>query len=88
MKVYRIYTEDKNSYLIEKLLERHGIDGATIYETTGLWQGKSEASIVIEIIGHDSQDVRARVFALKDDIKRENNQESVLLTISQAEVYF
>lgn len=86
---YRLYTEDKNAGRVISAIADAGIDGATVYETSGIWKGNTEASIVIEILIDESQDKRAAIFALADRIKSMNNQEAAMITIDKnVEVHF
>lgn len=77
MKCFRIYTENKRDGVAERLTAAHFV-GFNITETTGYWQGQREDSIVIEIIAND--DEALKVEALANEIKRELQQEAVLVT--------
>jgi len=46
--LYRLFTENKNYEQIKKLI-RDYFDGATIIKADGIWQGKPEHSLIIEI---------------------------------------
>lgn len=83
MTSYRIYTEDKNSSAVVKMIGEHGFHAATVYMTEGLWNGKTEPSIVIEII-EDGKDKEIRELA--QAIKVFNHQEAVLVTRSSVDV--
>lgn len=54
-------------------------EGYTIFETRGMWQGKGENSVVIEVITEDIQ----QVFAIRDILKERLEQQSILLTIDR-----
>jgi len=77
--VYKLYTEDKSG-LIE-LIARY-FDSATLTYGVGLWQGKTEASRIIEIVG-TLADLQ-KVINLAGDIRVKNNQSCVLVTWSHA----
>ena len=82
--VWRLYTENKGN--LHTLVSRY-FGGATLFPAIGLWQGVSEVSIVIEILGTwaDLQ----RIVWLVGDIKTVNRQQTVLVTyhsVSQLEV--
>jgi len=73
--VYRIYTEAVNLPKIERVLKSY-FPGYTIFQGRGSWKGKSENSLVIEIEGARSTDVRRAA----SKIKAVNRQESVLVS--------
>lgn len=73
--LYRIYTEHKAN--LPAIVARY-FDGATIYQTIGLWQGQTEIGAVVDIIARPSD--RARMVILARDIRDTNGQSSVLLT--------
>lgn len=73
--LYRIYTEHKAN--LPAIVARY-FDGATIYQTIGLWQGQTEIGAVVDIIARPSD--RARMVSLARDIRDTNGQTSVLLT--------
>jgi len=74
---YRMYTQDTNRREIKRIFEPH-FDSYTFFETQGVWNGKSEKSLCIEIIG-DERDLDI-LQAIGQDIKLHNNQEAVLIT--------
>lgn len=79
MKLYRILTENKNYQGIIAQLQLRGID-ATIIQSNGLWQGKAEKSIVIEILrwpnnNHDTSNIESFIYWLK----KHNKQDKILL---------
>lgn len=47
--LYRIFTQNKNKKYICQLVSE-SVDGFTIYETIGFWQGKKEKALCIEIM--------------------------------------
>ena len=89
MKLYRVITENKNYQDILIYLMEHKLD-ATIIQANGLWQGKAEKSIVIEIVlcdesvGRTSEVVEKLVYF----IKKHNKQDKVLLQILNADILY
>jgi hypothetical protein len=73
--VYRIYTERINYPEIVERVSRY-FDGATFTQTTGLWQGKLEESVVIELWTQDSALVRG----LACSLQTLNKQDTVAVT--------
>ena len=84
MKVYRIYTEwntNLNSYTSEHLT------GFTIYDATGYWLGEPERSAIIEIVDtNNNPKLGETVTRLAQIIRFQNRQESVLVTVHEANV--
>jgi hypothetical protein len=72
--MYRLLTEDLRRGRIMKIVSQY-VNGATIYPVTGLWKGKLENSLAIELSNVDKESVSDIV----RDIKIENHQESVLV---------
>ncbi len=88
MKLYRIYTENKNKAEIIDILKV--LDGFTILEATGYWLGSQpyflvEASLVIERLGYDDKELINRI---AEEIKSLNQQESVIVTCQDVEAEF
>lgn len=83
MQMYQIYTERKNEQGIRTILNQY-FPGYTILEALGMWKGVSEASMVIIIVTEEPQLVQAAA----EDIKRMNEQESVLIVSTPATVTF
>jgi hypothetical protein len=89
MTLYKIYVglTDKNgkpltSISVENIVKYSGIiQGATLYKTTGYWQGKEEFSIIIETTS-------PKAYELARELKIALNQESVLLTIQSVDVQY
>lgn len=73
--VYRIYTETRDNLV--QLVSRY-FEGATLYSAVGLWEGQTEPSTTVEIIGVPSD--RTRVLQLARAILQVNAQSSVLVT--------
>jgi hypothetical protein len=84
MKCFRIYTENKRDGVAERLTAAH-FDGFNITETTGYWKGQREDSIVIEIIAPGSDSLK--VEALAGELRRELQQEAVLVTATEIESF-
>jgi hypothetical protein len=81
MKVYRIYTENKNLGAIKKNLSKT-FEGYTIIKTSGIWKGKEEESIIIEIVSSNPNEL-SYIQAFAETIKRFNQQDSVLITANE-----
>ncbi|MDO8632239.1 MAG: hypothetical protein Q7R41_17280 [Phycisphaerales bacterium] len=97
MTIWKLYTERRDN--LTEIVARH-FDGATLTPATGLWRGKTEASMVIEIIEDDPgipenppytlggrRNSADRIAALARDIATTNAQESVLVSRSPAVVF-
>jgi hypothetical protein len=83
MKLYRICTENINRDKIELLLKSY-VDGFTIIEGTGYWQGQREASLIVEIAGEQSY-LHTVVRQVAKGIKLMNKQEAVLVQSFEGE---
>lgn len=81
---FRIYTED-TLQPFAPFLQRFGFDGATIYSATGVWQGTTERSAVLEIIAPYAR--RVDVVRMAAAIAAEHNQTAVLLTWANARTH-
>ena len=77
MALYRILTEDINPLKTEKTIElvNKFFGGFTLIKGIGYWQEKPENCLIFEIQTDDKKDV----FWLANQIKLQNNQESVLI---------
>jgi len=73
--LYRIFTEDKNTESLEKLLNKY-YEGFTLVKATGFWRLQKENSLIIEIITDDAE---AIINKLAKDVKELNQQEAVLI---------
>ena len=80
-KTFKIYTEDKEKTWIKELLS-NTFSGCTILYALGLWRGKEENALCIEIITHN----KSLVKEVSQKIKRHNQQATVLYTEIQTEV--
>lgn len=76
MKLYRLYTENKNLEGIKKILNR-AFESYTLLEGVGVWKGVEEKSLIIEISSRISQNYFDLV---AEDIKELNEQNAVLVT--------
>jgi len=76
--LYRLYTEHQTEVALATCISAL-FSGATIYPARGLWDGHSEDSAVIEILG--SHDDRAKVFQLARNLRETFTQTSVLVSI-------
>jgi hypothetical protein len=83
VKLYRICTENMNRDEVEKLVSSY-VEGFTILEATGYWQGQRESSLVIEIAGDSYLHRVARDIAKA--IKTMNAQQAVLIQILDGEL--
>ena len=72
--MFRILTEDKNRDGILAILDSY-VDGYTLFYGAGAWKGVRELSVSIDIIGAE----RSTVYAIAEEIKQANAQESVLV---------
>jgi hypothetical protein len=72
--IYRLYTENKNKRDIVRLVAKR-FESFTVQPTLGYYQGKSERSIMIEIVGAPERGMKevARMIAAM------NGQKSVLV---------
>ncbi len=77
MKLYRIYTEDKDREGIRKVTSKL-FTGFTMYPAYGVYNQTTEPALIIEIIGRDED--KDAVRSLAKIIKDRNNQEIVLVT--------
>lgn len=75
MKVFRIYTENKNPERLKELISIC-FDGFTVIKTKGFWKGVPENALLIEIYTENVELIRA----LASAIKKNNKQEAVLVT--------
>lgn len=85
--LYRIYTENRNLYKLQKQLDM-AFDAYTIIECTGSYKGQHEASIIVElIVPHDKllyTDAYVSLFC--DYTKKLNAQECVMVTVSEIQM--
>ena len=81
---YRVYTEDVGD--IEELVRQSNVSACTILRGTGQWEGTTEKSAVIEVVGEDTHDLKLAVWGLCSIIRLENNQQAVMLTSHSVEM--
>jgi hypothetical protein len=86
MKLYRIYTEDKNRENVHHALIEQGLENYTFIEAKGVFEGKSELSLIIEYIGSSLDWIKLKL--VTNDIKQDNQQQCVLLTSQDIGVEF
>jgi hypothetical protein len=90
MKLYRVITENKNYQDIIAYLMEHKLD-ATIIQANGLWQGRAEKSIVIELAecteAKWQNPMCNEVEKLVYFIKKNNKQDKVMLQEINAELW-
>ena len=85
MKIYRICTEAKNPRTIAKLAGEM-FKGCSIWRGEGYWQGKSEASLMVEVFSE--LDLLPTVKAFARYIKKLNAQEAVLIQVIKCQGEF
>ena len=73
--LYRIYTENKNFDDVIRIAGCY-FDGFTVLTGKGFWQGESEDSLILEVIG---ENLDRKVKELAEDIKVLNQQDCVLI---------
>lgn len=74
--LYRICTENVNQNKIEKIVSKL-FDGFTIVKGTGFWKRQKENSLIVEIVG-DESDLN-KVKSIASEIKVINDQDAVLV---------
>jgi hypothetical protein len=81
--LYRIYTEDVNRDEVRRIIDAH-LSLYTLITAEGIWDGKTENSLIIEYISDDSFAYQLVVTVAKF-IKKLNNQDAVLVTFTPIE---
>jgi len=84
MILYRIYTEDKNSGLIRKILDKV-LPAYTVLNGQGVWRSIPESGLVIEYMGQRNDRVIVERLCL--EIKQLNQQECVIFTESEVKLF-
>lgn len=79
MKRYRLYTEDINEAQTKRLFTKY-LESYTVYKVIGAWHGAPEHSIVLEVIGGESNNLIGKFRLVAQQIKKLNKQEAVLIT--------
>lgn len=67
---------DNMPYMLSDTFKRVGIDGFTLYEVIGFWEGEREPSYKIEVLTELDFDVIA---GLCEEIRHVYNQDAVIL---------
>lgn len=78
MYLYRIITEEKNVPALLHHLEEQELD-ATVIQTSGIWRGQIEPSLIIELQFETEESGFVAVQFLANWIKRHNKQDAVLV---------
>ena len=81
---YRLYTERKLN--LRNLVTKAGFQGATIYDTSGIWEGQVEESAIIELIADPTFENQMKIGILADTIKKVNKQDAVMLTMENVQM--
>jgi len=81
--VHRLYTENKDAAKIEEIADSL-LSGYTIYHTKGRFEGTSEYSLILEVIGslHDGRPL----LEAAQLVKQVNNQQEVWVTTQEIEL--
>lgn len=98
MKQYKIYLGltsqdgvkldyDKAVKAVKELMQKSGLSGATCYAADGVWQSEQEKSLVAEFIQGDSEHMQDAVTTIAKYLKAIYNQQSVLITSQDIEVW-
>ena len=83
--LYRIYTENIHTEATLKIVSDK-LEGFTVLTGIGYWQGKPEATLIIEVEG--SETTRIIVERIATLIKEANHQQAVLVTAQPVETTF
>ena len=79
----RILTENKNYQGVIKIVKKY-FNGATITKADGLWQGKIEHTLIIDVcMGSGISHIGVEKLAY--EIKKMNKQEAILVQYLQCE---
>lgn len=78
MRLFRLYTERKRKAWLIQLVSEH-FDGFTVFDTVGVWCGKQEKSVCIEIATSDHS-VDYKLNRISRAICGLNKQDCVLVT--------
>ncbi len=85
--LYRIYTGNKNASELDALVRKFS-NSFTKYNATGFWKLQKENTAVFEfLIGNNNYGNRL-MLQLSEEIKKLNNQESVLIVKLHSEHEF
>lgn len=86
MKLFRIYTENKNMARVVELASDIFAEGFSVFTGQGYWAGSTEPCLILEVAAEEEQ--RPIVLALADSIKVENKQQCVMVTSADVKVTF
>jgi hypothetical protein len=84
MKLFRIYTENKNYEKVIKPILESFYDGFTVFKGEGNWKRQTEKSLLIEIYTDNISFIKE----VSSQIKTRNNQESILIIETDCKVEF
>lgn len=88
MKLYRLYTENKNVEGIKEIINAY-FSGYTLIEGVGIWNGISEKSLIVEVVNFTGKsNLEAEFKLIAGAIKKLNCQDAVLLTVQEIESKF
>jgi hypothetical protein len=73
---YRFYVGNATQADIARVLVRHGVTGATVLISWGLWKSEWEEAVVVEIITDEALDANG----LASDLANVHGDETVLYT--------
>ena len=75
----RFYTENVEGaeHEIARILDYFHVQGATVYTGRGLWEGRYENSLIVEVIGSWEH---AAMHAIASEIRKSLKQQAVLVT--------
>jgi hypothetical protein len=82
--LYRVYTEDEPGYRDAAIqaLQKHGIQYFTLVPAVGYGPGqggKQEKTVIIDVATEHSPENEQAIHAAAEDIRRDNNQQSILI---------
>ena len=86
MKIYRIYTEDKNRAGIVRIMADCFAEGFSVFPCLGFFAGETESGLVVEVLA--SEDQRPLILACADQIKTANSQQCVLVSEQEVKTTF
>ena len=83
MKLFRLFTENKNIGRIRNELSIAGIDSYSIIHCDGLWNGDREKGLCIEIavLNHEAAEAHLTLITMCRVLCSYNNQDSIFLQI-------
>ncbi len=82
---YRIYTENRLSSIVAKMVGRY-FGGFSVIYGTGVWQNKVEKCMIIEIVTECSE--RCKIGAICYRINKLNHQKCCMVTIEEVQAVF